>query len=211
VDDVFIVNDDLAYAIYDGEVIRYNGDSWGPLPGALVDRWVNQIWANETHLFGTMGGAGRIVVLHDGTWELLDTGTLKEFSAIWGFSETDLWAGTYDGSIFHCDGKSCSEISWQGDNCDYDDDIREMWGSDGVVYFYTNSTIARVVDSKVEVLASFPCPDYDIYYEEVPRITSMWGNGPNEVFFTVLDESFPRRECGVVYVLWFDGNEFHQI
>jgi hypothetical protein len=46
VDDVFIVNDDLAYAIYDGEVIRYNGDSWGPLPGALVDRWVNQIWAN---------------------------------------------------------------------------------------------------------------------------------------------------------------------
>lgn len=221
VDDVFIVNNNLAYGVYDGDIIRYNGSSWGPLPGSFTENWINQIWADENYLFGTMGGAGRIVSLHEGVWELMDTQTLREFSSIWGFSETDLWAGTYDGRIFHCDGDSCREIPWQGDSCDYDSDIQNIWGSDGVVYFHTGRSIARIVDSKVEVLASFPCPEGDtyyedvfiggIYYEEIPRITSMWGNGPNEVFFSLVDESFPRRECGVVYVLWFDGSEFHQI
>ncbi len=211
VDDLFIVDNNLAFGVYDGDIIRYDGNSWGPLPGSFTENWINQIWANETHLVGTMGGAGRIVVMHDGVWELMDTQTLREFSSIWGFSETDLWAGTYDGKIYHCDAEGCSEIPWQGDSCEYDSNIRELWGSDGVVYFYTNSTIARVVDSEVEVLASFPCPDYEIFYEQTTRVTSMWGNGPNEVFFAIVDESFPRRECGVVYVLWFDGNDFHQI
>jgi len=210
VDDVFVVNKNLAYGIYEGDVIRYNGNSWGPLPGVLSDSWINQIWADESFLVGAMEGAGRLVVLRDGTWELLDTGTLQAFYAIWGFSETDLWAGTYDGGIFHCNGESCSEISWPGDKCEYSSGIREIWGSDGVVYFYTDSTIARIVDSEVEVLVSFPCSTYEYEFQEVPVITSMWGNGPNEVFFTITDESFPRRECGVTYVVWFDGKEFHQ-
>ncbi|MBN1654587.1 MAG: hypothetical protein JXA30_12525 [Deltaproteobacteria bacterium] len=210
VDDLFVVNSDLAYGIYNGEVIRYNGSSWGPLPGAMSNNWINQIWADEAHLFGTTDGAGRIIELRDGTWSLLDTGTLLNFYAIWGFSESDLWAGTYEENIFHCDEEGCSELSWPGEKCEYTSGIREIWGSDGVVYFYTDSTIARIVDSEVEILASFPCPDYEYEYQEVPRITSMWGNGPNEVFFTIVDESFPRRECGVTYVVWFDGNEFHR-
>lgn len=206
VEDVFVVNNNLAYAIYQGDVIRYNGSSWGPLPGVLSDNSFGAIWADETYLFGAMNGAGRIGVLHNGAWELLDTGTLEEFSALWGFSETDLWAGTFSGSIFHCDGETCRKIPWEGDNCSYGSEIGQIWGSDGTVYFYTASSIARIVDSEVEVLASFPCPDV----EDAPRITSLWGNGPNEVFFTIIDESFPRRECGVTYVVWFDGTDFHQ-
>jgi len=206
VDDVFVVNDRLAYAVYQGDLIHYTGSSWGPIPGALTDSDISLIWATENRLFAVMYGAGRIGVSHDGVWEVLDTGTLEEFSALWGFSESDLWAGTNGGGVFHCDGMTCNEISWEGDNCAYDSEIRQMWGSDGVVYFYTSSTIARIFDSKVEVLASLPCAEDS----EVPRITSLWGNGPNEVFFTLVDESFPRRECGVVYVVWFDGNEFHQ-
>ncbi len=206
VEDVFVVNNSSAYASYEGDLIRYNGSSWGPLPGALSDNSINVIWANETHLYGTMNGAGRIVELHNGAWELLDTGTLEEFTALWGFGESDLWAGTDNGSVFHCEEGTCGEISWQGDDCAYDSEVGQIWGSNGTVYFYTPSSIARIVDSEVEVLASLPCPED----QEVPRITSLWGNGPNEVFFTIVDESFPRRECGVTYVVWFDGKEFHR-
>lgn len=211
VDDVFIVNNDLAYGVYDGQMIVYENGVWGPMPGPMINSYIGEIWANETYLFGVMQG-GRIVMLHDGIWENLDTGTLKSFSSIWGFDETDVWAGTYNpASLYHFDGDTWNENDWEGDGCGSDTAIRDMWGSDGVLYFYTETAIGRVVNSKVEVLASFPCIDYDSNYEEQVEIISLWGNDPDDVYFLVRDGSFPRRECGVIYLLHYDGNTFHQI
>jgi hypothetical protein len=199
-DFVFVVNDQLAYGLYDGSVIQYDGKSWGPLPGFIQNVWINRIWANETHLFGTMD-AGRIVMNHDDAWEQLNTRTLQSFSAIWGFSENDVWAGTYEGGLFRFDGEAFEEIDWNGDGCNNDPAILGMWGSGGILYLHTGAAIMRVEDEKIEDLLSFPCIDEEMDYEESTSITSVWGNSPNEVFFSVRDGSFPRRECGVTYLL----------
>jgi hypothetical protein len=102
-------------------------------------------------------------------------------------------------------------MDWQGDGCNLEPGIRGMWGSDDTLYFHTDTGIMKVEDSEIETLLSFSCIDQEMDYEESTVITSVWGNSPDEVFFTVRDGSFPRRECGVTYLLWFDGNEFHQI
>ncbi len=207
VDDVFVVNDSLAYGVFEGDIITYDGNSWAPLPVVMPDTWVRRVWANETHLFATVEGAGRILMLHDGIWRSQDTRTLQSFGPIWGFDETDVWAGTSQGGLFHYDGRGWTEIPWEGDNCPWTSAIDGMWGDSGTLYFYTESKIARAQGSGVEVINSWSCPQD----ETTPRITSMWGNGPDDVFFTFVDSSFPRRACGIAYVVWFDGQTFHWI
>ncbi len=211
VDHVFIVNDDLAYGLFEGDMIIYEDGFWGPMPGTMMSISMHELWANETHIFGLMDG-GRIVMMHDGDWESLNTRTLNTFSSIWGFSETDVWAGTYEGAeLYHFDGGVWNEIDWEGDGCGTQSSIRGMWGSNGVLYFHTETAIGKVVDSEVEILAAFPCPDYDLSYEEQTEIVSLWGNRPDDVYFLIRDGGFPRRECGIIYLLHYDGNEFHQI
>ena len=44
----------------------------------------------------------------------------------------------------------------------------------------------------------------DYYFEDI------WGNSSSEVFVTINDRSYQDNACGVSFVLWFDGAEFHQ-
>jgi len=209
VNSVFVVNSDLAYGINDETVIRYDGEFWGPMPGAITNQWIADIWADETRLFAISDG-GIILMLQDGVWKQLDTRTLESFSSIWGFGETDIWAGTYEGSLFHYDGEEWERVAWQGDGCGSDTGIYDMWGSDGVVFFNTGAAIGRIEDSEIEVINTLPCPDYSQDNFEPLEFTSIWGNSPQEVFIAVEDDSYPRRECGINYIIWYDGKQFHQ-
>ncbi|MBN1652443.1 MAG: hypothetical protein JXA30_01570 [Deltaproteobacteria bacterium] len=206
VEDLFVVNETLAYGIIEGGIIRYNGTSWGPLPVVTSEVWGRRLWANETHLFLLTDGPGAILTLSNGTWHQQDTGTLHDFSAIWGFSENDVWAGSYNGGIFHYDGEAWSQIDWQNANCPQDPAILDMWGDNGTLYFYTSSLIARVEGTEVEVINEWPCNDMGTQL----WISSMWGNSADEVFFAISDSSYPYRECGSAHLLWFDGTRLHE-
>lgn len=205
---VSVVNSDLAYALVDGGLIRYADGAWGPYPGVLNESGnLNALWADETSIFAASWNAGQLLQLVDDRWTVLDTRTLQSFSAIWGYADDDVYAGTEEGGLFHYDGTSATPIAWeQGGNCRWTSGIRGIWGARGVTYFHTDNELGRIVDGRAETLASWPCSDF----EDQPRITSMWGNGPNELFVAVQDVRQPRQECGTTFLLHYDGQEFHR-
>jgi hypothetical protein len=205
--DVAVVDDQLAYALLEGELLSYDGTSWGPLPQLPpAGSDLTTIWANDSVLMATDRFAGRIASLRAGTWSIENTRTTDTFSAIWGNSATDVWAGSYQGTLHRLTGSDWREVPWSGSSCP-DPTIYGMWGTGDTLYFHTSTTLARWNGSALEVLLEMPCNHAD----DEPRITSIWGNAEDELFVAVSDPRASARRCGSVFVLHFDGTLFHEM
>jgi hypothetical protein len=201
----FVVNAELAYAVVEGKLAMYRGGAWGPFPDQLtVDPLPQAIWASDTDLFATSRTAGTIFH-YDGTWTSLETRTLQAFTAVWAFSPRDLWVGTEGGRVLREQGTGFVDIGWQAPQRCAGREIKGMWGSDGVLYFYTESDLVRVQGETIEQLMTWECPDDGLH----PRITGVWGNSPSEVFIAVVDER-ENHDCGNSFVLVYDGAELHR-
>ena len=205
--DVSVVSDRLAYALLEGELLRFNGSKWGPLPQlppAGID--LTSIWANDDVLFATDRFPGRIASLRGGNWTIEDTQTTDTFSTVWGNASDDIWAGTHQGTVHRLRGSSWHEVPSPAGLCG-DSSIYGMWGSGDTVYFHTRSALARWTGSDMELLLELPCGNGD----NDPRIMSIWGNSADEVFLAVSDPGAAARRCGTVFVLYFDGSRFHEM
>jgi hypothetical protein len=201
------VNENLLYTLVDTEgdpnqkVVSYDGSTWGPLPVAYTPYQVEHLWADEENVF-CAGPDGTIISLEDGEWRIHDTRTLEDFYAIWGFGGADVWAGTDGGDLLHYDGESWTSVEWPclGEYCE----INAMWGDEGVLFFHDNRQLTMWDGTSFKVLLFS-----DAEAGSRLLINAIWGNSPTEVFLAVQDEGHPNPQCGIYYLLWWDGSEFH--
>jgi hypothetical protein len=206
ISDVHVVSSTLAYGVMNGTLIRYDGERWGPVPSAApTQNALHAVWANDTVIMATGQQPGTIYSLRNGTWFIEDTRTLDYFSAIWGFAANDVWAGTAQGTLYHYDGTTWTEIEWPGGTCNFGHEIIGMWGAGGVVYFHSTSAIGRWNGTQAETIAEWSCDTSTVN----ANITSVWGNSATEVFFSVVDHSYPTNSCGTTFVMYYDGTLFH--
>jgi hypothetical protein len=208
VSDVATVSSTLAYAVLQGDLVRYDGSHWGPLTAVLPGQHeLMSVWADATVAMATGSSAGKIYTLRDNAWKLEDTRTLDTFTSIWGFSPTDVWAGTQQEHLFHYDGNMWQQVSWPGSGCSQVSGISSMWGSGSVLYFATPTSLARWNGTKVDVLTQWDCNDP----QGAPTISGLYGNSPADVFVGIADGRPPMQPCGMTYVLYYDGTKFHRI
>jgi hypothetical protein len=226
IDSLFVVNDDLAYAMWqagpDSRVVRYDGTGWSPVPVALpFDSAVyGKIWANETDVF-VAGGSAVLLSLDGEEWRIHDPGTVSDLTSLWGFGSADVWVGTVDGQLRHFDGATWSDVPWSsrddGSICNEDKPIQAMWGADGILYFITETQFARWNGTEVEVLAHWPRTNITtgaVGCTSDLTPVALWGNSPTEVFLTVARPNPARgigTYCDGVAVLWWDGTTLRQI
>jgi len=90
-----------------------------------------------------------------------------------------------------------------------------MWGQAGVLYFYTASTVYRMLGNQVEPTLTLPCDEWRSL-----SVRSVWGNSPSEVFIAIQNYRLEQRvddqgsvstlpvpadSCGAIRILYFDG------
>jgi hypothetical protein len=195
-----------AYAALQGQLIRYDGTSWGPVPVAFPGQPdLYQLWANEEVVIGTGTAAGRMFSLRGTTWAVEDTRTLETFTSVFGLASNDIWAGTAQEHLFHYDGSAWTQVSWPGSGCGQLSGIVPMWGKDGVMYFATATSIARWNGTSVEVIAQWDCNTRSTV------VAGLWGNSPTELFVLMLDFSERQGSCGSQFLMHYDGTKFHRM
>lgn len=222
--DLWVVSDHLAYAAVMGAlpVSVWDGASWSPLPGDPLPDDVQVVWGDEDSLF--IGGReGNMVSYEDGSWIVHDTGTMSDFSAIWGFSGEDVWAGTHDGTLLRYDGSTWSRVEWPsaGDSTDPEScrsamqGIAGMWGTGHTLFIHTNRQLFKWDGTEFTNIAYWPGEDRTDgegghWCEGVVHIGSVWGNSETELFLAVSDEDMDARgPCYNLYLLYWDGIDFH--
>jgi hypothetical protein len=206
--DLYAVDDQRAYAIMGGtRLLVYDGERWRS-DAALIPYPVSALWADAETVVA-VGRVGTVLMLEQGTWSLIDPGTLEHFTSVWGTSRNDLWAGTIAGNVYRFDGATFRHAGRLGGiTCLRDVPVAGIWGAGDEVYFHTDSQLARWNGSEIESLANWSCS----MNTSATRITDVWGNGPGEVFVSVVDTlRFPSGLCGPSYVVHFDGELFHRM
>jgi hypothetical protein len=219
VNDVWVVNEHLVYAVLAGDprLIVFDGSTWGPFPGEPLPYEVHDVWADETSIF-LAGGSGIMLSLEEDHWIVHDTRTMAYFTALWGFSGTDVWAATGTGELLHWDGVSWENIAWPNLADDFDDcrsssmPILGIWGTDAVFFFHTYNQFVMWDGEGFYTLGYWPGVQTDrdgIWFcAGSIVIRSIWGNSENEVFLAVEESEIERNACEE-YLLWWDGSEFH--
>ncbi|MFO7179504.1 MAG: hypothetical protein DIU78_012465 [Pseudomonadota bacterium] len=204
--EVFGVASDRAYALDGPEVLEYRDGVWHELE--TVEGQPLALWADESTL--VVVGLDQMVLMRtspDEPLRRLEDVPAGHYTAVWGFGPDDLWLGNGVEQLIHYDGATF-EIFDVGNPDSTDKRISALWGDAGVVYFTTPSAFGRADRDGVEVLFARE-PDAartDPYFGAV----SLWGRSANEVFLTLFDGRFTKYACGESFIVWFDGEEFHQ-
>lgn len=214
---VFVVDDALAYAATGTQqkLVRYGDLHWEPLP---VDSpyQLNRVWAGDGALFG-VGTFGTVVSLEESGWRVHDSGSVDDFSQVWGFSANDVWIASYSGQLRHWNGQTWSQVSWPGRSPWTDGwySVEGMWGADGAIFFHSFWQLVRCESATLqcEEIAYWPCTPYSEgnldYCEGGVAIQSMWGNSPDEVFLAVNAPVLDAGSRDNPFLLWYDGALFH--
>jgi hypothetical protein len=205
VQDVFVVNDSLAYALMGGaRVLVYNGSEWRNHPTPLPYP-AQRLWADENDLVA-VGTAGTLLRFKGDHWELEDVGALENLTAIWGSAADDLWVGTGSGKLLHYDGASWRQRGEiRGQTCDSRQPVLGIWGTGGVIYAHTPTAVVRWKNGELSTLGNWTC---GLATTQVVR--SLWGRSENDVFVALSDQSFGNA-CGTTFVAHFDGTQFHRM
>jgi len=207
---MFVVDENLAYA-YGPGFVYFDGTSWGPYT-ETPPREADIIWADSSSLF-LAGRSGIVMSRETDGWRVHDTHTLENFMAIWGFSESDIWAGTDQGRLFHWDGMNWEGVDWpdMGDSTDpcrpTGQPIEGMWGADGTLFFHNGSQLVMHDGSGFTVLLYAPGEGVDCGDDRM-GIHDIWGNSADEVFLSVTSNQ-ESSSCWPRYLLWWDGTNFH--
>ena len=97
-----------------------------------------------------------------------------------------------------------------GVTCDYRPPVTSIWGIGDVVYFASDSHLARWNGSELQTLANWSCAVTASM--GALRITSLWGHAEDEVFLSIVDNSrFTSDGCGPTFVVHYDGESFHRM
>lgn len=209
VDQVAVVDGSLAYAVNGGgvdptQVIRYNGSYWSDAgisfdDGAATSVVNAAIWAapgllavtsksGALHLFKTAAdGANAILLGGDAPAGV--------YTALWGSSVNDVWAGNQAGDLLHRTGTSWS-VAARVEGCG---GIKGIWGVGATVYFITDSAFGQWSNGVVRTVSQLPCGDL--------KFSAIWGNSASEIFVTLSNPDLDASGCGGSRAIWYNGSE----
>jgi hypothetical protein len=215
---VFVVSDTLVYACSYHGLMQFDGEEWtrvsiDPCEGRAM-------WASESRVY-LAESSGIVEVFGGETWDSWDTGTISTLTAIWGFSDDDVWVGTDHGELRHWNGEEWTSVSWPDmddspdpNSCRYEhQQIEGMWGIEGTLFFHTGKQLAMRDGVDFAVIGYWPgeytATEGGYECRGAIEIHSIWGNAPEELFIAAWDNEQEFGECGSEYLLWWDGSEFH--
>ncbi len=206
--DVAVVSANLVYSIYLDRVLQFDGNYWtqlgGPLPSGGTGS-VRAMWANASTIAVAADG-GRIYIIQPGQDPVVQTGLPDaDFTAIWGFGASDIWAGNAVGQLYHYDGANWSlkasipNSSQDGSqNSSGATGIIKLWGSQGALFMISRTTLGKWDGANITVLDSLD--GVSQYYQ------GLWGNSPSEVFVTLFDGESTVSDCGPFKARWWNGS-----
>jgi hypothetical protein len=202
--DVAVVNSNLAYAVYQDRVLRFDGSFWtqlgGPLPGdGAAPLFGPSVWADASTIIVVADGG--VWVIPSGGDPVLQKGLPEvSFGAVWGFGASDMWIGNVEGQLYHYDGVAWSlKASIPGD-CGW---IYKLWGSEGSLFVLTPNLFGRWDGSGITTLSSLAC---DFFLDGTAQFDDLWGNSPSEVFVVLENRTPGIAGCGPTHVQWFNGS-----
>ena len=202
--DVAVVNSNLAYAVYQDRVLRFDGNFWtqlgGPLPGdGAASLFGPSVWADASTIVVVADGG--VWVIPSGGDPVLQKGLPEvSFGAVWGFGASDIWIGNVEGQLYHYDGVAWSlKASIPGD-CG---SIFKLWGSEGSLFVLTPNLFGRWDGSGITTLSSLAC---DFFLDGTAQFDDLWGNSPSEVFVVLENRTPGIAGCGPTHVQWFNGS-----
>jgi len=202
VDQAQVVSSTLAFALAEGgQVIRYDGSYWMQI-GARLDQGSGaqlphgSIWGTEKYLFvtSTAGNLYRFDNSADSTaLDRREKAPPLTYTSVFGFSESDVWAGTTAGTLAHFDGNVWTRAA-AVPGCG---GVQALWGANGTLYAISQSAFVRIAGGKVTNLDSRDCAG--------AQWVSLWGDSEKEVYLVENDVSLAGSACGSTRLFWFDG------
>jgi len=203
VDQIAVVSQALSFALAEGgQVIRFSDNYWMRV-GARLDTGAmpqvphGSIWGTQKRLFvTTVSGSLYRFESPAGANPVgqPENAPVMTYSALFGFSENDVWAGTTDGALVHFDGNRWDPTTIVP-NCG--GGVQALWGSNGILYAISDNVLVRVIQRKAEVLSREEC--------DGPKWVSLWGDSPQEVYLVQNDTSLENGACGSTRLFWFNG------
>ena len=138
-------SDSNVYAVGDNGLAKYfDGNSWGDPVGFInTGANLNGVWVSsggEVFIVGAMPPpGGTAVILHytGAAWELQESDTGNTLEAVWGNSESDVFAVGASGTILHYDG-----FEWLPMTSNTTNYLTCVWGSSGSDVFAAGSSTA---------------------------------------------------------------------
>jgi hypothetical protein len=198
--------DPAAYVLDGARLLRYSSGAWstvadlgyGVLPLRAV--WAGPdgaIVSGQNQTVATQEGAGPLTLLSG-----VPAGT---YQAIWAFGPDDVWFGNSANQLLHYDGNK-----WQAHatGSKSTGGISYLWGASGTLYFSTDRDFGRWDGSRIEILLQ--AQDDEAIWGHWVGPFGIWGRSVDEVFVAIRDPRYQDTACGSVFMLWFDGAQFHQ-
>ncbi len=202
----FAVGPDLAYVI-EASLLRYSGGAWSTVGDLGLADWLPllAVWADPQGAIVT--GYNQTIATQEGTGPMTTLSGVPagEYRAVWAFGRNDVWFGNTAAQLLHYDGSKWQVHSTGANSMD---GIRNLWGVSGTVYFTTSREFGRWNGSQVEILLE--AASADLVGEATDFFGTIWGRSANEVFIAIRDSRYRNNACGSVFMLWFDGAQFHQ-
>jgi hypothetical protein len=208
--DLSVVGADLAYAVSYDRVLKFDGDLWTQVGGALPgSNWANAVWADSATIVVAAGGRrGESLVFTieaDGDAVLLpDLPSQIDPMAVWSFGASEIWVGGAQGQLVRYDGTAWSEkatIPYTGSGSkpvSGTSDIGKikLWGNGGRLFAIAGNTFGEWDGARFKVLDSLGGDSY---------FAGLWGNSPSEVFLAVQDRRSSAAACAPIRIRWFGG------
>jgi len=191
--------DPVAYVIDDARLLKYSGGAWATVGDLGDELSLLAVWAGPDGAIAA--GYNQTVATQAGTGPLtLMSGVpVGSYQAVWAFGPNDVWFGNRANQLLHYDGRKWQVHATGSRSLD---GIESLWGASGTVYFTTRSEFGRWNGTQVEILLRAE-NDADVF-------GTIWGRSVNEVFVAIRDGRYRDTACGVAFLLWFDGTQFHQ-
>jgi hypothetical protein len=186
------------YALVGEGLFTYDAPGWREFASVATPFGSGAIGAGQDLIvvaayqqFVARGDAG-------GAFAVIQEVPVGDYTSVW-VSGPEIWLANTAGHLVRFDGQR-----WTTIDTGINEAIYGLWGgADGVLYFHGQQDFGRWKEGAVELFAIAPEQGGDIQF------TSIWGNSANEVFLSVLDTSFRQYQCSGVFMVWFDGSEFH--
>lgn len=191
--------DPVAYVIDDAGLLIYSGGAWSTVGDLGDELSLLAVWAGPD---GAIAASyNQMVTTQAGTGPLtrMSGAPVGSYQAVWAFGPNDVWFGNSANQLLHYDGQKWQAHATGSRSLD---GIESLWGASGTVYFTTRSEFGRWNGSQVEMLLQAE-DDADVF-------GTIWGRSVNEVFVAIRDWRYRDTACGVAFLLWFDGSQFHQ-
>ena len=130
------------YAVGDrGKIRRYTA-SWNDVTDITTTTDLNGVWVSaggEVFIVGKINMAsGQAIIIHrdgSGNWSVMPSGTTNTLEAVWGSSESDVFAVGANGTILHYDG-----FEWLSMTSNTSNYLTCVWGSASNDVFASGTT-----------------------------------------------------------------------